>query len=872
MTSPIKMPSNKLGYSMATIGNEAFITEVASPESLAPSTYESSKVLANSILQSVFFGNPKIFCGFNAYIKDGKWVKLPVSALGDLGVKCSAPDVVKHLGQLSVISSLRESLKLRTKKTRIKYVGMVLTANFPTTKEGNEFVVLDLDFKNAKQASTQAQAIHDWALVNGFLMEKSHSGKGFHIFIAVKDASGLPKSFKLEIEGAEVEIFSRHMPKSLMFTGDEVSGAFIDVPINLVQEMARLGININAPQKNTSTNQSIKEGGIVGLEKNKSSLFNQTALAQRDKWVLKVFPGAEKNGDTWRISSEFLGRDLEEDISIHSTGIMDFGVADLGQDQRQGRRTPIELVAEHVFRDINKWREAKDWLRQWIEVDVSPCTEVANEPLYRGNTSTSSSILFGKKFNPKDFPHTKTVKGITRIFDHIENFKFLLSKQKLSVQYCQIRKKIIFRLDGGILESSDNFDESMLTHLESLVRLNGMSSTNVANYIKAIADTNQINEVVDYLKALEWDGVDWIGKLASTLGVKKTGEAAILLAIWLKQCCAAADASHESLLIRNGLVELTVPKYESVLTVVGEQGTGKTKGLRHLLPKPLHKYFKDGLILDLSNKDSLIAAFSYWVVELGELDATFNKAQIAGLKAFLSNDRDLIRVPYARTASNYARRTSFCASANEVEILRDKTGNRRFLVIEAHGLMHSLTPIELDQVWAQAWYCYAKGDPWWPNESEKELIKELGDASTESDPFEDALVHMFNWGFDKAPGDTVFVYESRFTIIEIATYIELYGKNDERLNSPASSNGMLSIENAKLKGLLKGDPGSQATLKQRNYGQALRKLWGRCGAKGYGAEQAIFTQGSGLNAGVESLRKVKVNSSSGSHRGWKLPA
>lgn len=817
-------------------------------------------------LEKVFGQGQKLYCGFSTYLKpDGKVVKLPMSVTGDRGVKLTTQNVLDHIGSLSDIDDIDA-----------RYLGIAFHKGMPKTPKGNELICLDVDFKHATEDSKLAQVIKEWGKAKGLLIENSYSGKGFHIFVAVNDSLKLPKSFSLDVVKAEVEIFSCNVIKNLMFTGLELSGALLDEPINLAQEMAKLGININAPKPGpkTSTPASqilVDEDGVVTMPKILPSAFNQRALELRDIWVKKVFPSAIKSDDTWRVSSKSLGRDLEEDISIHPTGIKDFGVHDLG-DARGGNRTPTELVAEHVFGDINKWREAKDWLSKWIEEDASPCSKVANEQLYCENPSTLSSRLFGKRFNPEDFPYTKTVRGITRIIDHIDNFKFLLNKQKLSVQYCQIRKKIIFSLDGGILESSDNFDESMLTHLESLVRLNGMSATNVANYIKAIADTNQINEVVDYLRALEWDGIDWISKLASTLGVKKSDDAAILLAIWLKQCCAAADASHESLLIRDSLAELTVPKYESVLTIVGEQGIGKTKGLRHLLPKSLHKYFKDGLILDLSNKDSLIAAFSYWVVELGELDATFNKAQIAGLKAFLSNDRDLIRVPYARTASNYARRTSFCASANEVEILRDKTGNRRFLVIEAHGLMHALTPVELDQVWAQAWHCYVKGDPWWPNESEKSLIKELGDTSTESDPFEDALVRMFNWDFNKAPGDEVFVYESRFTIIEIATYIELYGKDDGRLNSPVSSNGMLSIENAKLKGLLKGDPGRQATSKQRNYGQALRKLWGQCGAEGFGADQVIFTKGPDLNAGGAAFVRVKVNTSSGSHRGWKLPS
>lgn len=474
----------------------------------------------------------------------------------------------------------------------------------------------------------------------------------------------------------------------------------------------------------------------------------------------------------------------------------------------------------------------------------------------------SLSKLFGTVIPKKDFPYTRANKnGSIKVFDHTDNFKFLFKRLGLTIQYCQITKRVIFKINGSLMQSSDNFDETMLTSLESVVRLNDISSTNVSSHIKAIADSNQINEVTDYLSALCWDGTDWIEKLANTLGLDNKKEAAILLSIWMRQCCAAADAGIRSTDSRSNHTELIIPKYESVLTIVGAQGIGKTKGLRHLLPKLLHKYFKDGVILNIDNKDSQIAALGYWVTELGELDATFNKAQIAGLKAFLSNDRDEIRTPYARTSSKYARRTSFCASANEVEILRDKTGNRRFLVLEAEGMMHSLTPEELDQAWGQAWHSYSSGEAWWPNESEKVLIKKLGDAATEFDPYEDTLAAMFAWNFDLRPADPVDTYESRFSVSEILAYMDLYKKDDINIQSPASPNRRLSIMNAKLKGILNSAPNKNEAFTQKGYAHALRGLWAQCGGYGVGSKLQVNTSG----------KSIKVNADGGKNRGWLLP-
>jgi AAA domain len=87
---------------------------------------------------------------------------------------------------------------------------------------------------------------------------------------------------------------------------------------------------------------------------------NQRAMQNFEAWVPALFPQAAKRGDGYRISSQSLGRNLEEDIGIAREGIVDFGVHDQG-DPRQGKRTPVELVAEHRF--SHDWKQAADWLR-----------------------------------------------------------------------------------------------------------------------------------------------------------------------------------------------------------------------------------------------------------------------------------------------------------------------------------------------------------------------------------------------------------------------------------------------------------------------------------------------------------------------------
>jgi hypothetical protein len=54
---------------------------------------------------------------------------------------------------------------------------------------------------------------------------------------------------------------------------------------------------------------------------------NRVALTNIEAWVRHLFPTASRQDGTgaWRVTSKDLGRDLQEDLSIHPSGIQDFG-------------------------------------------------------------------------------------------------------------------------------------------------------------------------------------------------------------------------------------------------------------------------------------------------------------------------------------------------------------------------------------------------------------------------------------------------------------------------------------------------------------------------------------------------------------------
>jgi putative DNA primase/helicase len=90
--------------------------------------------------------------------------------------------------------------------------------------------------------------------------------------------------------------------------------------------------------------------------------LNDQALANLHLWVPEIFPKARPYHDGYRVKSADLGRNLEEDLSLVSEGIKDFGVHDDINDKREGKRTPIDIVIEYgnkSFNDAVEWLQAK---------------------------------------------------------------------------------------------------------------------------------------------------------------------------------------------------------------------------------------------------------------------------------------------------------------------------------------------------------------------------------------------------------------------------------------------------------------------------------------------------------------------------------
>lgn len=214
---------------------------------------------------------------------------------------------------------------------------------------------------------------------------------------------------------------------------------------------------------------------------------------------------------------------------------------------------------------------------------------------------------------------------------------------------------------------------------------------------------NPIWEFLDNLP--KWDGQNHLSQMFSRLpGI--SSEQLDFLVIWFRS--AVAHWQQKDKLHAN----------ESVPTLIGGQGCGKSTFIARLLPPELREYYLDHL--NLSNKfDKEMALTNNLLVNLDELDA-IRPSQQASLKQTLSKIKVNGRTIYGSSQQDRPRYASFVATTNNPHPLSDVTGSRRFICIEIPEGQYIDNSGEIDygQLYAQLMYEVneLKAPYWFTNE------------------------------------------------------------------------------------------------------------------------------------------------------------
>ena len=383
------------------------------------------------------------------------------------------------------------------------------------------------------------------------------------------------------------------------------------------------------------------------------------------------------------------------------------------------------------------------------------------------------------KMGELDRPSYPHINDKGRILNTAENLAVLLDFLGVKVNYDVIKKdiRIVIPNHTTIADTAQNAN---IAKIKSYANLYGMATSNIEEYLTLLAAANPVNTALQFIQAKEWDGVDRISDLVATVAPQKTvlmqnGESlhAHIIKQWLKQAVAAIATAQ-------GFSAL------GVLVFQGKQGLGKTQWFKNLLPESVrYDLAKPDCALDVDNKDSVLQAVSHWLVELGELDGTFKKSDVASLKRFITETTDIIRPPYARTADRYQRRTVFFASVNNSDFLQDETGNRRYWTIATKSIdwQHN---IDMQQLWAQVLAEFKQDGNYALCSEAVQLMAEVNEQHRNLSPIEILLNDRIDWTdepTEKLTGADIFeqltgnktITAKRSDLTTIKNYLEAKG-------------------------------------------------------------------------------------------------
>jgi len=255
-------------------------------------------------------------------------------------------------------------------------------------------------------------------------------------------------------------------------------------------------------------------------------------------------------------------------------------------------------------------------------------------------------------------------------------------------------------------------------YIETLYGITG--NTKVEDCLKLQFEQNSYHPVREYLKAQRWDLTERIDcLLIDYFGAEDT--------IYSRQ------ASRKMLVAAVARVMNPGCKYDSVVTLVGPEGTGKST----FASKLAGEWFSDSFNT-VHGKESFEQLQGAWIIEMAELSA-LRKAEVEAVKHFVSKQTDMFRPAFGRVVESFPRQCIFIGSTNKSDFLKGSTGNRRFIPIDVNvesvtrSVWEDLQPEEVGQLWAEAFTYYKAGETLYMDGEADRLAKRQQAKHSETD-------------------------------------------------------------------------------------------------------------------------------------------
>lgn len=317
-------------------------------------------------------------------------------------------------------------------------------------------------------------------------------------------------------------------------------------------------------------------------------------------------------------------------------------------------------------------------------------------------------------------------------------------------------KTLPWRDVNGESEWSDSDDAALRYWLERTYHLSGKDR--IFDAVQVVAHEREYHPIRQYLDGCVWDGTPRLDTLLiDYFGAEDTP---YTRAVTRKTLTAAVAR-----IFRPGV------KFDYVLTLQGSQGIGKSTFFSRLAGD----WFSDSFGR-LDGKEAYEQLQGVWIMEIGEL-AGLKRSEVEAIKLYISKQTDRYRAAYGRRIQSYPRQCIFVGTTNELQFLRDTTGNRRWWVVDtpnapAKDLWEDLTPDTVRQIWGEAVQAYKAGEALHLPKELEETARQIQAAYAEDNP-QLGRVQAYLERLRPSGWDTMDVYERR-------QWLEGTAEGDER--------------------------------------------------------------------------------------------
>ena len=247
--------------------------------------------------------------------------------------------------------------------------------------------------------------------------------------------------------------------------------------------------------------------------------------------------------------------------------------------------------------------------------------------------------------------------------------------------------------------------------------------------IVSASDKFRYHPIKNKILAVSWDEIPRAESFfIDVLGVEDN--------VYNRECTRKWLLASLTRIFNNGV------KFDEMIILQGGQGIGKSTTLQRLSLG----YYTD--ITEKLGDEVTFKVMRTWLVELSEL-STMMKTDSDSFKAWLSATKDTVRKKYGGDPDDYPRAFTVLGTTNNKEILKDRTGNRRYWLMycekdKIKSTIWSLDNIYILQLWSEVYQWYKNGENLLISEETKQYMEKLSSGALDFNPLEERINSIFD--------------------------------------------------------------------------------------------------------------------------------